>query len=169
MRVPSVQRNELPMTLVEVFPPDLWILELAARDKKGAIKEMLQHLVDGGHLRSDAAKKAEKAIQKRENQGSTAIGKGLAIPHAKGCTFVKDVVGVFARSREGLPFEAVDGGLAHVLFLILSPAEKASQHVQLMRHVAKLHMDEKTLRFLAKSETFDNLQDIFKEVDDHFS
>jgi len=169
MRVPSVRRSELPMTLVDAFPPDSWILELRARDKKGAIKEMLQHLVDGGHLQGDATKKAERAIQKRESQGSTAIGKGLAIPHAKGCAFVKEVVCVFARSREGLPFDAVDGGLAHVLFLVLSPEDKASQHVQLMRHVAKLHMDEKTLRFLATSETFENLQDIFKEVDDHFS
>jgi len=168
MRVPSVETSELPMTLVDAFPPDAWIIELQARDKKGAIKEMLQHLVDGGHLQSDAFKKAEKAIQKRESQGSTAIGKGLAIPHAKGCAFVKEVSGVFARSRVGLPFDSVDGGLVHVLFLILSPQDKASQHAQLMRHVAKLHMDEKTLRYLASSETFDNLPDIFKEVDDHF-
>jgi nitrogen PTS system EIIA component len=125
--------------------------------------------VEEGHLKEDAARKAEKAIQKRESQGSTAIGKGLAIPHAKGCPFIKQVLGVFARTREGLAFDAVDGGLVHVFFLVISPAEQASQHLEIMKRIAKLHMDEKSLRFLARDEKLSNLPEIFKEVDDTFS
>lgn len=79
------------------------------------------------------------------------------------------MLGVFARSREGLPFDAVDGGLVHVIFLVVSPEDQASQHLDVMRRIARLHLDEKTLRFLARSETLDNLQEIFKEVDDNFS
>lgn len=157
------------MTLVEIFPPKSWIADLKARDKKSAVKEMVQHLVNLGHLKGEGAKKAEKAIQKRESEGSTAIGKGLALPHAKGCSFVKEVLGVFARSREGLPFDAVDGGLVHVLFLVVSPEDAATQHVEIMRRIARFHSDEKTLRFLAKNEDLESLEEIFKEVDDYFA
>ncbi len=156
------------MTLVEVFPPSAWIHDLKARDKRNALKELLQHLVTLGHLKGESVKKAEKAVQSREQQGSTAIGKGLAIPHAKGCSFAKNVLGVFARSSEGVPFDAVDGGLVHVLFLVISPEKLVNEHTDLMRRIARFHMDEKTLRFLAKSQFLDNLQEIFKEVDDYF-
>ena len=80
------------MTLVEVFPRWSWITDLRAREKKAAIREMLNHLVIEGRIKEDAARKVEKIVHKREAQGSTAIGKGLAIPHAKGCTFIKDVL-----------------------------------------------------------------------------
>jgi mannitol/fructose-specific phosphotransferase system IIA component (Ntr-type) len=155
------------VTLVELFPPSLVISDLKAKDKKAALREMLQHLVVQNRLKEDAGKKAEKAIQKRELQGSTGIGKGLAIPHAKGCGFIKEMVGVFARSREGVPFEAVDGGLVHVFFLVLSPEEQASQHTEVVKRIAKLLWDEKTIKYLAQDEKLQNLQEIFKEVDDH--
>lgn len=157
------------MTLVELFPQSTWIPELKARDKKSAIKEMLQQLVVTGKLKDEAAKKAEKAVTKREGQGSTAIGKGLAIPHAKDCNFIREILGVFARSREGIPFDSVDGGPVHVVFLVISPEDQAAQHLNIMKRIARLHLDEKTLRFLARDDKLGNLQEIFKEVDDNFS
>lgn len=144
------------------------ITDLRARDKKSAVKEMLQLLVESGGLKEDVAKKAEKAIQKRESVGSTGIGKGLAIPHAKECTFVDGVIGVFARSIDGLAFDAVDGGLVHVIFLVLSPADRAADHLDIMKRIAMLHRDEKTLRYIAKDEKLKSLHVIFKEVDDAF-
>jgi PTS system fructose-specific IIC component len=156
------------MTLVELFPQSTWVLDLQARDKKVAIREMLQHLVTAGKLKDDAAKKAERAVQKREGQGSTAIGKGLAIPHAKDCSFIKEILGVFGRSREGIPFDAVDGGAVNVIFLVISPQGSEAEHLNIMKRIAKLHLDEKTLRFFARDEKLSSLQEIFKEVDDSF-
>lgn len=161
--------GERRISLVDVFPAANALRELKARDKKAAIKEMLQHSVSQGILKEDAAKKAEKAILKRETMGSTAIGKGLAIPHAKGCSFVDDVVGVFGRSTEGIPFDAVDGGLVHVLFIVVSPASMNDEHLAVMKRIAKLSRDEKTLRYLATDERLESLQAIFKEVDEQFS
>lgn len=157
------------MTLVETFPQSTWITDLKARDKKAAIKEMLQKLVSTGRLKEDAARKAEKAVHKREAQGSTAIGKGLAIPHAKDCGFIDDVLGVFARSKDGLPFDSVDGGPVYVLFLVISPDGRAKEHLDLMRRIARLHLDEKTLKYLATDERLVSLTEIFKEADESFS
>ena len=157
------------LTLVDVFRRSTVLMDLEAKDKKSAIKELIRHLVDKKLLKDDAEKKAERAVLKREAQGSTAIGKGLAIPHAKGCNFVRDVVGVFARSRSGIPFDSVDGGAVHVLFLVLSPEDKLAEHTHIMKRIAKLLFDEKTLRYLATDERLASLEEIFKEVDDHFS
>lgn len=157
------------MTLVELFPEPTWILDLKARDKKAVIREMLQRLVALGRLKEDGARKAERAVLRREAQGSTAIGKGLAIPHAKDCGFLNEVLGVFARSREGVPFDSADGGLVHVLFLVISPESKADEHLDVMKRVARLLMDEKTLKFLATAEKLASLPEILKEVDDSSS
>ena len=164
-----MKEDESRLTLVDLFPPSHWITQLKARDKKAVIRELLQRLIDLSKLKEDAARKAEKAIHKRKSQGTTAIGKGLAIPHAKECTFIKEPLGIFGRSREGVPFDSVDGGLVNVVFLVISPPGMSGQHMQIMRRIAKLHLDEKTLRFLAQDEKLASLQEIFKEVDDCFS
>ena len=59
------------MNLVDLFPAASMILNLQARDKKSAIREMLQLLVEQGELDEETIKKAEKAVQKRESQAST--------------------------------------------------------------------------------------------------
>ena len=161
--------GERRISLVDVFPNSTALRDLQARDKRSAIKEMLQHSVAQGLLKEDAAKKAERAILKRETMGSTAIGKGLAIPHAKGCSFVDDIVGVFGRSTEGIPFNSVDGEPVHVFFVVVSPASMTSEHLSVMKRIAMLHRDEKTLRYLAADEQLESLQAIFKEVDEQFS
>jgi mannitol/fructose-specific phosphotransferase system IIA component (Ntr-type) len=157
------------MKLVDLFPQSMMLLDMKARDKKSAIKEMLTHLVSAGKLKEEIARKAEKAVHKREGQGSTGIGKGLAIPHAKGCSFLDGVQGVFARSRQGIPFESVDGGMVTVLFLVISSEEEADRHLLVMKKVAMLHRDEKTLRFLATSATAEGVTEILKEIDESFS
>lgn len=160
--------SEDTLSLVGVFGDKFVVRDLAARDKKSVIKEMLQHLVSLDMLGEDAARKAERAVQKREAVGSTGIGKGLAIPHAKDCAFVDEVIGVFGRSVEGVPFDAVDGGLVHVLFLVLSPKGKATEHLDIMKRIALLHRDEKTLRYIAQDAELASLQVIFREADDEF-
>ena len=157
------------VSLAQAFGSEHVIRDLSGRDKKAVIKEMLQFLVDKGSLPAEAAKKAERAVQKRESMGTTGIGKGLGIPHAKECSFVDNVVGVFARSVEGIAFESVDGGLVHVLFLVLSPAKMVGDHLEIMKRIALLHRDEKTLQYLARDPKLASLEAIFKEVDDEFS
>jgi mannitol/fructose-specific phosphotransferase system IIA component (Ntr-type) len=156
------------MKLMDLLPRSMLIMDLKAKDKKGAIREVVQRLSTHGRLKEDDARKVERMVTKREGQGSTAIGKGLAIPHAKGCPQVEAVLGVFARSVTGIPFDAVDGGLVHLIFLVVSPEEQAEVHLAIMRKIATLHRDEKTLKFLTATESMDSVLEIFKEVDDNF-
>ena len=157
------------MNLVELYPPSSMLLDLQARDKQSANEEMLEHLVGQGKLDQGAVKDALKAIRKRETQASTGIGKGLGVPHAKGCNFIDGLLGVYARSEEGLPYESVDGEPAHLLFLVLSSQETAELHLEIMKRVATLHRDEKSLRYLATSDDPKRITDIFREADEQFS
>ena len=74
------------MNLVELYSNSSMLLDLQARDKQSANKEMLEHLVGQGKLEKTAIKKVMSAINIRESQASTGIGKGLAVPHAKNCS-----------------------------------------------------------------------------------
>ena len=156
------------MRLVELLPRSMLIMDLKAKDKKSAIRELIQKIVAQGKLKDEDSRKVERLVHKRESQGSTGIGKGLAIPHAKGCPQVDCLLGAFARSPSGLPFDAVDGGMVHLIFLVVSPENQAEEHLSVMRKIATLHRDEKTLKFLTTTESVESVLEIFKEVDDNF-
>jgi len=157
------------MNLVELYPQSSMLLDLQARDKQSANEEMLDHLVGEGKLDQGAIKDALKAIKKREAQASTGIGKGLGVPHAKGCNFIDGLLGVYARSEEGIPYESVDGEPVHLLFLVLSSVDTAELHLEIMKRVATLHRDEKSLRYLATSDDSKRITEIFREADEQFS
>jgi mannitol/fructose-specific phosphotransferase system IIA component (Ntr-type) len=157
------------MNLVDLYSNSSMLLDLQACDKQSANKEMLEYLVDQGRLQKADIKKALVAINNRESQASTGIGKGLAVPHAKNCSFVDGLLGVYARSEEGIPYESVDGELVHLVFLVLSCGDTAEDHLGIMKRVASLHRDEKSLRFLATTTDSKQITSIFKETDEQFS
>ena len=155
------------MNLVDLFPKSRMVLDLKARDKRAAIRELLEVLVAGGELTEDEARKAERGIQKREKQGSTGIGKGLAVPHSKNSSFMEGVLGVFGRSVQGIPFDSVDGERVKVVFMLVSSSDHADQHLQVMKKIAMVHRDEKSLRYLATTGNSDGIVEIFREIDDN--
>ena len=157
------------MNLVDLYSNSSMLLDLQACDKQSANKEMLEYLVDQGRLQKADIKKALVAINNRESQASTGIGKGLAVPHAKNCSFVDGLLGVYGRSGEGIPYESVDGELVHLVFLVLSCGDTADDHLGIMKRVASLHRDEKSLRFLATTTDLKQITSIFKETDEQFS
>lgn len=73
----------------------------------------------------------------RERLGSTGIGGGKAIPHAK-FPDLASIVLLFARSREGVPFDAVDQRLVHVFFLLLAPDNSASDYLKVLARISRL-------------------------------
>ena len=156
------------MNLLELFPKKHFIMDLKARDQKGAFKEMIEHLVAAEAISDETGKKLERAVNKRESEGSTGIGKGLAIPHAKACKAIDKLVAVFARSSEGVNFNAVDGEPVNLVFLVCSPLEQADQHLIIMRKIAAMHKDEKTLKFLRTTDKVENIFAILEEIDEDF-
>src|SRR5215468_5116439 len=85
---------------------------LAARTKEAVIREMVEALRATGHIKSAEAENVVKAILKREQLGSTGIGRGVAIPHTKHES-VDRLIGTVAISKEGVPFDSLDNEPVH--------------------------------------------------------
>ena len=93
------------MLLTEFIVEKAVIENLESKDKAGVIKEMVNALVEAKTLKKAQAKSIIKALVDREKLGSTGIGQGVAVPHAKHKA-VKKVVGTFGRSKKGIEFSS---------------------------------------------------------------
>ena len=102
------------MKLVEFFAPEEIDLDLEASTKEEALQELVD-LLDVG----DSSEELYGLLKKRENLGSTGIGKGVAIPHCRSLVVDRLRV-VYGRKEAGLGFGAVDGKPVHHLFLIVA-------------------------------------------------
>jgi PTS system nitrogen regulatory IIA component len=121
---------------------DLILSRLQARDRAGVLREMAAALSSrrAGEIDADLLNK----LLKREELGTTAIGNGVAVPHcrAKG---VKSPALLLGLSREGVAFEAVDGKLSHVFFLLVSPEDNPGSGLRLLAAIAALTRTSKSL------------------------
>lgn len=151
------------MTLLGFLEEDAIDLNLKATSKEGAIRELIQLASDKGGLTTDA-ETVYKQVMEREARGSTGLGEGIAIPHVKDCPGLTGITGAFARSEAGVPFEAIDGNPVHLLFLILGGEGTASEHVEILKKLAALRMNEHFLRFLKDADDVAAATDIIKEM-----
>ena len=77
------------------------------------------------------------AVLQRERLGSTGVGQGVAIPHAR-LAGVKEVVGVFARLRTPVDFESIDGRPADLIFMLIAPDDAGAEHLKALARVSRL-------------------------------
>jgi mannitol/fructose-specific phosphotransferase system IIA component (Ntr-type) len=133
--------------LTELVTPDQVVMPVVARDKSGVIAELTRHLAN--RWGSDYAALLG-AVQEREAGGSTGIGFGVAIPHARsgGVPELSLVCGV---SPSPVAFDSIDGEPVRLFFLIVGPPASAGQHVKLLGRIAKLvrHEDVRQRLFAA--------------------
>ena len=121
------------MELREFFSEEAIQLELAGNTKDDVIKELIALL--GLDDKSQAM--LFKMLKRRENLGSTGIGRGIAIPHCRSLVVNKLRV-AFGRKKEGLDFKAIDEKLVHFLFLIVAPPlEVSNQYLPVLGKIAQ--------------------------------
>ncbi|MEV8526857.1 fructose-specific PTS transporter subunit EIIC [Streptomyces sp. NPDC052000] len=114
-------------------------VELAAREKRAAIREMAEMLGATGNVR-DVDELVRVALA-REAQGTTGLGEEIAIPHAKTDAVSAPVVG-FARSAEGIEWGSVDGTRARLIFMISVPeAAAGDEHLRILALLSRKLMD----------------------------
>lgn len=138
--------------------------DLVSTTKAEAIAEMLDTLIGENLISMDMREGILKALLEREQIGSTGIGGGLAIPHAKHPA-IKKLTGVFARSREGVAFDAVDGQPAHILILLLSNQDMALQHLEALSYISKHFQDDIFKCFLLNARDEKEIRELLEEAD----
>lgn len=155
------------MKLLDFLLTEATIDDLAAREKAEGVKEMVAKLVEVEALEKKQLKPVTEAVMARESLGSTGIGKGVAVPHAKHRAVTK-VTGLVALSRSGVEFAAIDGELVHLLFLVVSPPDKPAEHLQALERIAVLLRDENLSKFLKRARNREEVAELLAEADQKF-
>ena len=140
--------------------------ELAATDKEGVIRELIQSLITSGQLAAEEEEAITQAILKREELGSTGIGRGIAVPHTKHPS-VSQPVGTVGVSAIGVDFQSLDGEPVQLFFMLISPPDQPSDHLRALENISKQLQDETFCRFLKQSKTSADIQQILEEADNN--
>lgn len=140
--------------------------DLVAEDKEGVIREMVQSLLGAGGVQEEEFESIVKAILKREELGSTGIGRGVAVPHTKHPS-VDRLVGTVAVSRDGVDFQSLDGEKVHLFFLLISPPDRPGDHLRALENISRQLRDDTFCRFLKQSKTSDDIRQLLEEADNN--
>jgi len=141
-------------------------LQLTATDKTGVIKELVALLADRGKIDKKDEESITQAILKRESLGSTGIGHGLAIPHAKGIPQCNALLGAFGRSSGKVDYGAIDGEPCSLFFLMVSPSAGVDAHLKVLKKLASLGRDAHFCRFLMEAKDEDEVMSLLKEAEE---
>ena len=140
--------------------------QLKAEDKSSVITEMVQSLADAGSVSPDEITSIIEAIMKREELGSTGIGRGVAVPHTKHPS-VEKLVGTVAVSQDGVDFASLDGEKVQLLFVLISPPDRPGDHLRALENISRQLRDEVFCKFLKQSKTLEEIQQLLHEADNN--
>ena len=142
------------------------IAELNTKDRNGVITELVSALDKAGQLGKNNSDDIIKAIIKRENEASTGMGKGVAVPHVKHPA-VKDVSATVGKSSSGIDFSSLDKQPVYSVILLISPVDNPDKHLQAMESIFRHLNQEKFRKFLRQSQTSEEIEDLLREADEN--
>jgi mannitol/fructose-specific phosphotransferase system IIA component (Ntr-type) len=136
--------------------------DLRARSKAEALQEIVSVAVAAGVLPKGRRAEAIQALEAREERGSTGLGRGIAIPHAK-IPGLRKHAGFVARSVPGVEFRAVDGEPVHVLVMLISPESRPEEHLAMLRWISQTARDPDFTSFIRQARTAQDILDVILE------
>jgi len=129
------------MKITEFLAKEAITTEIKSVKKEDVIKELVDVLISANEIEKHDRNKLIEALMAREALGSTAIGQGVAIPHAKS-ECVEKLVAAFGLSRKGIDFDSLDGEPVHIFFLLLAPQDSAGPHLKALARISRLLKDK---------------------------
>ena len=122
------------MALADLIPGDGVILDLGASSRKQVLQALSEQASEATGLN---ARTIFDAVLQRERLGSTGVGQGVAIPHAR-IRGNERVQGFFARLRSPVDFESIDGRPADLIFMLLAPEDAGAEHLKALARVSRM-------------------------------
>lgn len=129
------------MKIMEFLSKNAIVTDLKGTKKEDVLRELVDALVNGGEIEKRHRNKLVEALMAREALGSTAIGQGVGIPHAKS-DCVDKLIASFGLSRKGVNFDSLDGEPVYIFFLLLAPADSAGPHLKALARISRLLKDK---------------------------
>ena len=140
--------------------------KLEADNKEGVIREMTQSLAAAGKVSEGDLEGIVRAILKREELGSTGIGRGVAVPHTKHAS-VSRLVGTVAISQAGVDFDSLDGEKVQLFFLLISPPDRPGDHLRALENISRQLRNDTFCRFLKQAKSADEIKNLLEEADNN--
>ena len=136
---------------------------MTSTEKEDALKELVDVLAN---VKDIGDKKGiVKTLIDRENLGSTGIGQGIAIPHGK-TDKVNGLVAVLGISHKGVNFEALDGELVYIFFLLVAPKETAGPHLKALAQISRLLRDVYFCELLRRCKTAEEVYELIRKEEE---
>lgn len=148
------------MKFSETINPTQIILDLKAKDRWKAIEEIVHHLVEKHNELAQFEQNILEAVKLREESMSTAIGFGVAIPHAS-TSAVPTVTSVFARSSSGIEYDSLDAQPVKIMVLLLTPTGQAQEHLKTLANISRF-MNNRDFR--EKAENAKTADEIYQLI-----
>lgn len=135
---------------------------IKAANKEGVIRELVELLASATDIKNK--EDLIKAVLAREALGSTGIGQGVGIPHAKS-QVVKELVAAFGISQSGVNFDSLDGEPVNIFFLLIAPEESAGPHLKALARISRMLKNKYFRDILKKAKDENEILNIIQEED----
>ena len=147
------------MALIDMVTERIVKIPMESKDKPDVLRELVQILKDAGEI--DDFDVVLKAIQDREDKGSTGLEKSIAVPHAKtpAVSSLKLAIGI---APDGLDFEALDKQPSKLFFLLVAAPDQSGPHVEALGEIAKLSRSNAFCRALVNADSAAEVVELLK-------
>jgi mannitol/fructose-specific phosphotransferase system IIA component (Ntr-type) len=147
------------MALIDMVTEEIVKTPLESKDKPDVLRELVQILKDAGEI--DDFDVVLKAIQEREDKGSTGLEKSIAVPHAKtpAVSSLKLAIGI---APDGLDFDALDKQPSKLFFLLVAAPDQSGPHVEALGEIAKLSRSNAFCRALVNADSAAEVVELLK-------
>lgn len=147
------------MATKDMFSKERVSFELKAGTKAEVIDELIDILINDGKVLDK--EEFRRAVLKREEEFSTGIGMGIAIPHGKSSA-VKEASIVFGRSSKGIDYGSMDDEPAFLFFLIAVPEESSDLHLRALSEISRKLMHNDIREKLFEVDSFEEFIKVFE-------
>jgi mannitol/fructose-specific phosphotransferase system IIA component (Ntr-type) len=148
------------MVLANVVTVGTVKLNVSGVDKWALIEDLVDIIVRSG--RASDREALLSAVMDREQQGSTGLERGIAIPHARS-EGVDGVVGALAVSADGIDFDSADGEPAHLIFLIVAPPNESTKYLKTLSAITFIGKSESKISSLMSASSPGEVVSILEE------
>ncbi len=156
------------MKLFENFSKEYVCMEIASEERDGALHEVLKLLVNTGDIEQDSLEPVLIELVRRETLGTTAIGRSMALPHAR-MDEVSSISIALGLSKNGIEFHSLDGLPVQAVFLVIGPKSDPDVYIEAMKTVSNMTQSEDFRRFLFKARNEEEVADLVKEMSSKMS
>ncbi len=152
------------MYIIDYLKPEGVLLKASANKKKDVLREVITSAADKGIIGLDMVDKIYEAVSLREQQGSTGIGNGIAIPHCK-TDLVDHGIILAATFPNGVKYNSLDNKPVNILFMFIFPGSENKEYLQVLAKAARLLGDETIRNKLVLSDTIEEFREVIAQND----